>query len=172
MHGLERPGVLGPQQDNTSCPQCLSPCQGLESQHASSVSSPTGRGVGAGLPCCSQSGKGQVKAKERKLSTPPPRRWRGTQGRLPATPSLQPRPARDHRGGGREERSPWQFKSWTQGCQARLCPVALVVRAEAVGTDPDPGLGSWGGDNGSALPSSHSLKPALPSAVGLVPGCQ
>lgn len=164
--------MLGSQQDNTPCPQYLSPRQGQESQHASSVSSPTGRGVGAGLPCCSQSGKGQVKGKDRKLSTPPPRRWRDTQGRLPAAPSLQPRPARDHRGGRREERPPWQFKSWTQGCQARPCPLAPAVGAETVGTDPDPGQGSQGGDNGSALPSSHSLKPALPSAVGLFPGCQ
>lgn len=48
--------------------------------------------------------------------------------------------------------------------------MAPAVGAEAVGTDPDPGLGSRGGDNGSALPSSHGLKPALPSAVGLFPG--
>ena len=66
----------------------------------------------------------------------------------------------------------WQFESWTQGCQATLCPVALAEGAEATGTDPDPGLGSQGGDNSSALPSSHHLEPVLPSAVGLFPGHQ
>lgn len=102
----------------------------------------------------------------------PPQEWGHTQGRLPAAPSLQPQPARDHRGGQREDRPAWQFESWTQRCQTTLCPVPLAEGAEATGTDPDPGLGSRGGDNGSALPSSHHLEPALPSVVGLFPGHQ
>ena len=70
MHGSERPGCGGTQQDNTPCPQYLGPHQGQEARGTSSVSFPTGRGVGAGLPCCSQSGKGPVKVRDRKLRKP------------------------------------------------------------------------------------------------------
>lgn len=46
------------------------------------------------------------------------------------------------------------------GVPNHACPVALAEGSWRPQAHPDPGLGSRGGDNGSALSSSHHLKPA------------
>lgn len=135
----------------------------------SSVSSPTGRAGGRRAAMRQPERKGPVKVRDRKLRKPHLRggAYAGPLSSCSSFP-LQPQPARDHRGGQREDRPAWQFESWTQGCQTTQRPVALAEGAEATGTDPDPRAGFRVGTMAQPCPPHH-LEPALPLCGGALP---